>query len=718
MSAPVVYAIIINFNGWPDTVECLESVYRSDYPALRVLILDNASTDGSLDRLRDWAATLTGVSEASRPTLMPMGANLGFAGANNVGLQYLLTRESNAYAWLLNNDTIVAPDAIRRMVEMAERDATIGAVGATLLQYGDPERLETAGGGTFGEWHGMIATIRGGAMRGAPRSAPGRIDFISGTCILVPRRTVERVGLMDERYFLYGEDIDWGARIRESGLRLAYCADAEVWHKGGGSIQHGSALHDYYCVKSSLLLVHKRNPVLLPLALAYSAARCVFPKAIRGDWRRLRAVVRGYVDFARQVAGGAAAKGRGSLPTTRSFTGARRRGTPLRGRYLVKHRLWNAWLRANDYALELFSEPRIDPLPPPKTPKRVLLAVGGQLGDAVIATSVLAPLRSMIPGVEIGVLCGSWSRPIFSAHPAIRHVHTMDHWKLDRSSRSLPARWLVARRTRTKAIAEIRAANYDAAIDLSAYFPNSARLLRRAGVPVRVGFTSGGDGSLYTHPVSWTPGRHVTGDHLALLTTLLPQIPTNGVPAYEMPEPPADAVAGAQRLLAAEGITPDDYVVVHVGASIARKEWPLAKWRAVVRQIVAAGNRVVLTGAGARQAALTRDLSAGTSGVVDFCDRLKWEELRCVLKRARLVVSVDTVAMHLAAAEGTPCVALMTAMDDPQRWRPLGEQVTLLTAPVPCAPCYRSRGCAAMSCIRDLTPELVLAAASPHLNGR
>jgi hypothetical protein len=306
MTSPVVYAMIINFNGWRDTIECLESVYRSDYPALRVMILDNASRDGSLDRIREWVdAKLQGVSNACRPELMALGANLGFAGANNVGLRHLLTREAGggAYAWLLNNDTVVDPSALRRMVELAESDATIGAVGATLLRHADPERLETAGGGTFGEWHGMIATIRSGTSRDAPRPAPARIDFISGTCMLVPKRTVERVGLMDERYFLYGEDIDWGAQIRESGLRLAYCAAAEVWHKGGRSTEHGSPLHDYYCVKSSLLLVHKRNPMLLPLALAYSSARCALPKVVRGEWRRLRAVMRAYVDFVKQVAG-------------------------------------------------------------------------------------------------------------------------------------------------------------------------------------------------------------------------------------------------------------------------------------------------------------------------------------------------------------------------------------------------------------------------------
>ena len=389
-------------------------------------------------------------------------------------------------------------------------------------------------------------------------------------------------------------------------------------------------------------------------------------------------------------------------------------GTPLRGRYLVKNPAWNAWLRANDYLLQLVAPSRSANAS--ATPRRILLAIGGHLGDAVIATSVIAPLRSAIPNVEIGVLCGSWSAPIFTTHPAILRVHTMDHWKLARSSRSLPLRWNVARRMRAKAIAEIRAARYDAAIDLSAYFPNSARLLWRAQVPVRVGFRSGGDGPLYTHPVEWTAGSHVTGDHLALLRTILPLESAIPPLRYEIPEPGAAAAAAAERSLAGAGVAAGGYVVVHAGAGVPRKEWPVSKWRAVIREIAARGVGIVLTGAGARQATLTRALSEGMSGVVDLCDRLGWEEFRSLLGCARLVISVDTVTMHLAAAAGTPCVALMTAMDDPHRWRPLGQHVTLLTTPVPCAPCYRSRGCGPMSCIRDLTPEAVLAAASGYLN--
>lgn len=300
--SPSVLALIVNYNGATDTIECLDSLSRLEYAALRVLILDNGSTDESLTRLRQWAAATAWSRD--RVEIVALGTNRGFAGANNVGLRRVLAGDAEL-GWLLNNDTIVAPDALRHMVAAYTADHAIGAVGATLLRYDARDRVETAGGGSVAEWHGMTRTVHTDAPRSAPRPTNARLDFISGTCMLVSRSTLARVGLMDERYFLYGEDIDWGIRMREHGLRLAYCADAEVWHKGGGTTVHKSAIHDYYNVKSSLLLVHKRRPAMLPLAMAYSVARCLVPKLARGEWRRVPPVVRGYVDFARQVVRGA-----------------------------------------------------------------------------------------------------------------------------------------------------------------------------------------------------------------------------------------------------------------------------------------------------------------------------------------------------------------------------------------------------------------------------
>ena len=334
---PPVYVIIINYNGWRDTIECLESLLRSDYPALSVLVCDNASNDGSLDHIEAWArgetparaanprlahvstpplpkplavtrhtrAALEGTATSAvggthaRLMLVSCGANLGFAGANNIGLRWVLRQEPDAMALLLNNDVVIAPDAISAMVDLAMRSADVGVVGATILRYHDPERIETLAGATLSRVHAMTHMVNAGANRAAPRPAYPRFDYVTGCCVLTSRAMLERVGLMDERYFLYGEDVDWGLRTQRSGLRSIYCPEAEVWHKGGASVSHRSALHDYYDVRGRLMVVHKHFPGMVPLALVHSAVRCVLPKLLRGQWARLRAAARGCRDFVR-----------------------------------------------------------------------------------------------------------------------------------------------------------------------------------------------------------------------------------------------------------------------------------------------------------------------------------------------------------------------------------------------------------------------------------
>lgn len=387
-------------------------------------------------------------------------------------------------------------------------------------------------------------------------------------------------------------------------------------------------------------------------------------------------------------------------------------GLPLRGRYLVRNPLWNAWLRVSDLALGLLHRPGDAHGYP--TPKRVLLAIGGHIGDAVIATSVLPELAKRIPNVEIGLLCSSWNRAVFDGHPRARWIHAVDHWHLSRSGAALLSRWTTTYRMRARALDELRGVGYDAAIDLASHYPNSARLLYDARIPQRVGYTSGGGGPLYTQPLDWSENMHVSTEHMTLLNCVAPAA-MRGRPTYDLPPIPAAAAASVAQRLAAAGLAHKSFAVVHAGSGHSRKEWPLERWVAVVRDLSGRGVRVVLTGRGPGQAGNARALVNAVPGVVSFVDELQWEEFRAVLAEARLLMSVDTVAMHVAAAHGTPCVALMTGMDRPDRWRPIGNAVSVLSEPVPCAPCFRSRGCAAMSCIRDVKVKSVLDTARVYL---
>jgi GT2 family glycosyltransferase len=312
-------------------------VLRSDYPDIRVIVCDNASTNDSIDRILAWArgaepapvapgtlatlvsppvpkpipvAVIAGDASAAsarsattdRLTLVRLPVNVGFAGGNNAGIR-LAAGTDDAYVLLFNNDAVMARDAIRAMVDAARADQRVGAVGATILQYHAPDRVETYGGATVGRSTGLVAAIGEDAHRDAPRPASVRLDYVIGCCLLVPLAVVRRVGLMAEHFFLYGEDADWCLRMRQAGYDLAYARDADVWHKAGGSVVHRSVMHDYYAVRGTLMLMHEHFRGAMPLVLAHGVARFLLPKVARGQWRRLVAAARGFRDYFRYAAG-------------------------------------------------------------------------------------------------------------------------------------------------------------------------------------------------------------------------------------------------------------------------------------------------------------------------------------------------------------------------------------------------------------------------------
>lgn len=382
------------------------------------------------------------------------------------------------------------------------------------------------------------------------------------------------------------------------------------------------------------------------------------------------------------------------------------RASALRNGYLVRHRGLNLALRAYDASLAAFhGRERSTPV---AVPRRLLLCVGGHLGDAVIATTILGPLKSAYPDVMIGVLAPSWSLPVFEDHPAIRWRHTFDHWKTNRST-SAHTRWAAYRRTAHRARAEIGAIEYDAAVDLYPYFPNAARILSDCGIPARIGYTSGGGGPLYSHPMPWQDdGRHTAERHHALLRSALPDISAVS-PQYDLPPIRRIDEERARSLLQRLGVADRPYVVVHPGTGDQRKQWPAGAWRALIQSLRRGqpGLRVVFTGHGNADAESIRAIRDGDETLRSVCSETNFGMLRHVLAQASLLIGVDSFAAHLAAAHDVPCIVIMAAMSDPVHWRPLGENVHVLTNAVPCAPCFRSKGCAAMSCVRGVTVDAV-----------
>jgi GT2 family glycosyltransferase len=330
-----VYILILNWNGWRDTTECLESVFRSDYSNYRVVVCDNDSGDGSFEYIKMWAeGKLDPVSDkghslhdlcsppVSKPipfveydraraevggdeetdfqlVLIQTGVNLGFAGGNNVGLRYILRRGDFQYVWILNNDTVVRSDALAQMVlEMRERPDA-GICGSTLLYYDEPDIVQTLGGATYNRWLGSskyIGTGRSAYEPVDPQRVEKSLTYVTGASMLVSRKFIESIGLMDEDYFLFFEEIDWAVRGRER-FGLTYAPKSVVYHKEGRSVgstrdpAEKSLTADLYGIRSRLLFTRKFFPMSLPtvyLGLLVTA----FNRVRRRQYGRLAMVVR------------------------------------------------------------------------------------------------------------------------------------------------------------------------------------------------------------------------------------------------------------------------------------------------------------------------------------------------------------------------------------------------------------------------------------------
>lgn len=345
-----------------------------------------------------------------------------------------------------------------------------------------------------------------------------------------------------------------------------------------------------------------------------------------------------------------------------------------------------------------------------QNPNRLLLCNGAHLGDMMLMLTVIPAIKRVWPEVEIGVLAGSWSKPLVEGHPDISYVHYVDHWKLSRTSRPFWSKMRKHFSLRRKAIRDIRSVGYDVAVDFYFFFPNAAILLSQVGIHTRLGYTSGGFGALYTHPLDWSPkNQSVVQYHLDLLGIF------NSGFVDAIPDPHAGIAAVltgqfAERVVKPLRLPEPGYVLLHPGTGNAVKEWPMESWRELLRQLINSGHRVVISGSGARECVCANQIVSGFSGVINLCGQLDWSGFVSLVQRANVLVGVDSVAGHVAAAVDTPCVVLPAGMNNPILWRPLGDQCEYLITSLHCAPCYRKRGCESMACIREITLDRVLMA--------
>ncbi len=323
-----VAVILVNWNSWRDTVECIDSVLVQSHRDCHIFVVDNDSADGSLEHIQRWCAAPAaepawrnhpGVDRysaranpapvkwraADRPaqplppspadcrlTLIRSGGNLGFAGGCNVGIR-AASPDRFDYFWFLNNDTVIERSALEAMLRRALQDPKVGMVGSTLLFYDTPGIVQALAGARMDLTRGFSRHIGEGLaleqLRPDAAAIEREMTYICGASMLVSAAFVREIGLMQEDYFLYFEEIDWAMR-GQGKFTLGYAPDSQVFHKSGASsskkVPVFAARHFY---RNYIRFMSRFFPHALP-ATKRSLAIQFLRLALKGHWAQARIV--------------------------------------------------------------------------------------------------------------------------------------------------------------------------------------------------------------------------------------------------------------------------------------------------------------------------------------------------------------------------------------------------------------------------------------------
>jgi GT2 family glycosyltransferase len=220
-ATPSIAVIVLTWNGRDLTLDCLRSLASITTPGVRTLVVDNASTDGTVEAIF--------ARHGDRVTILRNAANLGFAAGNNAGIHRAL-EDGAAYILLLNNDTLVAPDFLAELLRPMQGDPTVG-ITAPKIFYAEPRNQIWFAGGEISLWRGTARHIGIRETDRGQHDRPREIDYATGCALFARREVFERVGDLDPTYRAYFEDADFCLRARAAGFRIRYVPTAKVWHR-------------------------------------------------------------------------------------------------------------------------------------------------------------------------------------------------------------------------------------------------------------------------------------------------------------------------------------------------------------------------------------------------------------------------------------------------------------------------------------------------------
>jgi GT2 family glycosyltransferase len=288
-----VAIIILNWNGWEDTIECLESIYQIAYPLYEIIVVDNGSKDESIQKINDYAEGKIRVkskffdySQENKPIyvkeyskyeletsysikenmenpvsgksliLIKNDKNYGFAEGNNIGIKFALNKLNPDYILLLNNDVAVDPYFLNELIKVAENDLHIGILGPTVYEYRDPLKIQSAGTKIY--WSLGEAINR--TSRGSKSfDEPEEIDGVIGCALLARSELFHKIGYLNKDYFAYLEETEWCVRAHKASYKIVYVPKGKIWHKGGATSNKITGFYLYHYTRNKFWFMKRHS---------------------------------------------------------------------------------------------------------------------------------------------------------------------------------------------------------------------------------------------------------------------------------------------------------------------------------------------------------------------------------------------------------------------------------------------------------------------------
>ena len=292
---PYINIIILNWNGFEMTRDCLNSLAQINYKNYKIILIDNGSHDGSVDKLK---SQFTG----SCLDIIALDINLGFTGGNNIGIEYCQNKYNPDYYLLLNNDTVVDKFFLKEMVDAFSIIPNCYAVVPKIYYYGDKSLIAYAGGHTY-RLTGLVKQYGIKERDAAKYNSSRKITFMNGCCALLSKEAIKQLGVLDDRFFAYSEDTDYSIRILNSNHSILYAPKAIIYHKIGYSseLNKGKWFAFYLATRNIIFLQKKHlSKLLIPLFAIAFGVRWVLYLTIKlsllRDFKSVKAIYQGITD--------------------------------------------------------------------------------------------------------------------------------------------------------------------------------------------------------------------------------------------------------------------------------------------------------------------------------------------------------------------------------------------------------------------------------------